>query len=185
MGLTKTLILLDQQFIELSITKSPKEFFKKDKVDPMMIEAVASNDKLDTHEAIKIMKMLLDCGANINAADEYGHTALYYAIKNYAIENEDKGLVEFLLSQGADINATHHHSDYFTVLILAVDYQRLNFVKFLLDHGANIDIVDKLGRTALSIAQKNKNQKLEEDRRIAGEIEKLILDHKSKQDAAK
>ena len=48
----------------------------------------------------KVVKLLLDKGANINAQQNDGHTALMAAIRAGHIES-----VKLLLSRGADVNA--------------------------------------------------------------------------------
>jgi hypothetical protein len=59
---------------------------------PLMI--AASED-----ENMRLLNRLIDMGANINMDDIEGNTALFYAAKNFNLNN-----MNFLLSNGADIN---------------------------------------------------------------------------------
>lgn len=53
---------------------------------------------------IALLKLLLDYGANVNAIDEYGRTALMSAGKN-----DDLGAIELLLEYGADVTFKNHY----------------------------------------------------------------------------
>lgn len=53
---------------------------------------------------LKIVRMLLDFGADINARNIKGTTVLMYA-KDYAISTGDKSVFDFLISRGANTNA--------------------------------------------------------------------------------
>lgn len=64
------------------------------KAGTALIAAVFKND-------IKIAKMLLDAGADVNIADDKGITALHYGIK---FKNID--LIKLLVNNGADVNLT-------------------------------------------------------------------------------
>lgn len=91
---------------------------------------------------------------DVNAQDKQGTTALMFA----AIRGE-KGLVKKLL--------THHEidvdlQDIFgnTALILAVKAQSLKIVKMLLDKQCNCSLLTKTGKTALSFAIQNEDEKM-------------------------
>ena len=55
----------------------------------------------DQHNAIEAVQLALDLGVDINAANEWGETALHGAAYHAADD-----LIRFLVDQGADINAT-------------------------------------------------------------------------------
>jgi ankyrin repeat protein len=118
------------------------------------------------------VKALIDKGANINAKDKNGRTALMWAsekgyteivkllrekgaigtikIDLYLIESAQKGDiagVNALLNKGADVNAKD--KDGWTALMEASNNGHTEIVKALIDKGANINAKDKNGRTAL------------------------------------
>jgi ankyrin repeat protein len=75
---------------------------------------------------LDMVKLLVESGADIDAKDPTtGYTALYTAVRN-----RDRRMVEYLLSKGADVNATHNHGD--TALMLAARTQQENMVRMLL-----------------------------------------------------
>jgi ankyrin repeat protein len=102
----------------------------------------------------KIVKALLKDGADVNAKDHEGRTALMFA----AI-NSHRTTVKILLDQGADVNA--RAKDGGTALMLAACGDAIEIVQMLLDKGA-----DGRGRftetsgTALSIAKRHDRTKI-------------------------
>lgn len=126
-----------------------------------LIEA-AINSNLDE------LKELIKSNININYKDQYGNTALMYAVKNGDID-----IVNYLLLKGADPNIINNLQQ--TSLILAVDRDNLSnildksysskelellfksdnnypIVRSLLIKGANPNLRDYLGRTPLYLA---------------------------------
>ena len=89
--------------------------------------------------------LLLDRGANIEAENDIGWTALMLAALNGNTET-----VRLLLDKGADIEAKDNKGR--TALMLAVRMGRIEIVTLLLDRGANIEAKDNKGRTALIFA---------------------------------
>jgi len=78
--------------------------------------------------------MLLNRGANINAANQCGITALHNAVRSKKME-----IIELLLKKGAYVNARDSYS--VTPLHLAVDNGSEEIVKLLLSHGAYVNSV--------------------------------------------
>ena len=141
------------------------------------------------------VKLLLELGADINAKNNYGWTALIYAArwgntdtvklllelgadinaKNnygwtaliYAARWGNTDTVKLLLELGADINAKNNYR--WTALIYAARWGKTEIVKLLLDRKANIEAKDNHGWTALMIAA----------RWGKTEIVKLLLDRKA------
>ena len=91
-----------------------------------------------------MMSLLLDRGANVNAQDNKGLTALMLLAAN-----PDK--MELLLGAGADVNIKNNDGS--TALIEAVKYFKssvyLNKIQMLLGAGADINAQDNDGNTAL------------------------------------
>ncbi|XP_037037865.1 putative ankyrin repeat protein RF_0381 [Bradysia coprophila] len=91
------------------------------------------------------VKDLLEKGANINARDEDGDTALMNASNNGRYET-----VKFLIENGADVNATDTNGK--TPLMFASAFDNSRIIKLLVDNGANINATDNSGWSALIYA---------------------------------
>lgn len=128
------------------------------------------------------VQALLDKGADVNAKDKDGWTALMFAANNghativqalldrgadvNAKTEDEKGatalmvtawqghtaIVEALLDRGADVNAKAK-DDGMTALMLAVMEGHTATVQALLDKGADVNAKDKSGLTALMLAK--------------------------------
>ena len=73
----------------------------------------------------------------------------------YAIEKNDSVMIEALLKRKADVNLKDRESGE-TALMYAVKSSSSEVVRVLLDAGAKVNERDKEGRTALSIAEEDK-----------------------------
>lgn len=93
------------------------------------------------------VKALLDQGANINARDSLGFTALMFAAKS-----RNTSTVKLLIAKGADINAKSKMLGY-TALINAAAFGDEEMVGVLIAQGANVNARDDDGVTALSFAE--------------------------------
>ncbi len=125
---------------------------------------------------------LLDAGANANAVDAEGYSALIYAAAygyqdimkvliakkanvNFvandanpmfaAVKNDNTTSIQMLITAGADINCKDAAG--YTPLMYAAQEGYDKTVEFLILKGANINDETKIGHTALSIAIQNKN----------------------------
>ena len=81
-------------------------------------------------------------GADKNAADSAGNTALMYAVKGNQIE-----IVEYLIREGANVNARTNKGT--TPLMFASYYGYEDVVKALISAGADVNLKDKGGHTEL------------------------------------
>ena len=91
----------------------------------------------------KVMATLLEYGADVNAYDETGLTALHYmGIGAGSIEE-----VLWLLEQGVDVNVVDNQGR--TPLHWAASYGRIEIVETLLANGADVNARDIYGRTPL------------------------------------
>jgi uncharacterized protein len=96
--------------------------------------------------------VLLDRGADTNAADRTGKTAIVYAAARGFTS-----IVQLLLGKGIDVNARYAND--LTVLMWASGHANdvpekdgLNTVELLVSKGARLDDADDRGRTALMTA---------------------------------
>jgi uncharacterized protein len=90
----------------------------------------------------KVAALLLEKGADVNARDEAGRTALIAA----SYDGKSK-VVELLIEKGADVEAKS--SDGSTALISAAGRGQTEVVKLLLKKGATADAKDNFNQTAL------------------------------------
>ena len=101
-----------------------------------------------------LCEFLIQCGADVNAKDKWGHTPLYYAIRH-----DDSYFMNILIARGAEVNIKHPggysphymHSGGETLLQYAAIGGRTEAVKLLLEAGADIDAENDGGQTALHV----------------------------------
>lgn len=94
-----------------------------------------------------LMAYLLKHGANVNAQDKWGRTALMVASR--AVDPKADLL---LLAQGADVNARDKYGR--TALMWAVEMGQTATTQALLNHGTDVTAQDVKGRTALNRARR-------------------------------
>jgi ankyrin repeat protein len=98
----------------------------------------------------KIIKQLIEAGANVNLQDNYGYTALMHA----ATKSTDN-TVKMLINTGADVNLQNKYG--YTALMYAATKSTENTVKMLIDAGADVNLLDSEGWTALMCVVSNFN----------------------------
>jgi uncharacterized protein len=94
------------------------------------------------------LMLLIDSGADIFDFDDEG-----VSILDMAITYDNVELVNYLIEQGVDVNATHRRSG-FTALMAAACYGRVEIAKILLAKGANQTTRDTKGFSAVDFARK-------------------------------
>ncbi|KAH0523683.1 hypothetical protein TsFJ059_008653 [Trichoderma semiorbis] len=115
------------------------------------------------------LRVLLSCGAHIEAADKDGLTPLLYAARG-----SHEAAIRLLLDHGAQTEATDKLGQ--TPLFHATEGSGKEAIaRLLLDRGAQTEAVDKLGRTPLSYAA---------DRDGSEAVVRLLLDHGAQTEAA-
>ena len=103
----------------------------------------------------RVMKLLVNAGADPNTRDENGKTPL-----DWAAEMEHQEAVKLLVEMGADPNARNEYG--YTPLHWAARNGHQKAVKFLVDAGADPKAKDKNGQTSLHLAAKKGHQEVVE-----------------------
>ncbi len=94
---------------------------------------------------LELTKLLIKAGANVNATDTHGWTALHYAFLN-----GKHAVVDELISAGADVNVTD--SNGWTLFHLTFLYGHYLTADGVVKAGANVDARDPNGNTLLHLA---------------------------------
>ncbi|CAG1964672.1 unnamed protein product [Fusarium graminearum] len=97
------------------------------------------------HGNAESTRLLLEKGADIEAKDKTGWTALLIAA---TFSNHET--LKLLLEKGADIEAKDKYG--WTALLIAARFSKHETLKLLLEKGADIEAKDKYGGTALILA---------------------------------
>ena len=96
---------------------------------------------------LKEVKALLEVGANVNAANQYGFTPLFKAVGSGNLE-----LVKLLVSKGAKVNVKEHYAGArggTTPLFTAAYEGHIEIIKFLLANKADVYAQNNSGQTAI------------------------------------
>jgi len=112
-----------------------------------------TNSKLNIYDQLveKCTELLITFKVNVDAADNYGQTALHYAVQAGKIK-----LVQLLIEQGlAAISLPDNQGN--TPLIVAAQGGHAEIVKYLLEKGASLEESNKKGETALTCAEMRKH----------------------------
>ncbi|HEY3742261.1 MAG TPA: ankyrin repeat domain-containing protein, partial [Bryobacteraceae bacterium] len=105
---------------------------------------------------VGVAKALLDKGAEVNARDPKGRTALLLAMggsaSEYRVIGADDSLAQLLIARGADVNA--HDDAGWTPLLKVLDLwaNQPALVEFLIAKGANVNARLNDGRSGLMLA---------------------------------
>jgi len=114
---------------------------------------------------LEVPEVLIKAGASINdtivGGDVSGWTALMFATNNGRPD-----LVEFLISNGADVN--HVAADGTTALMWVSRWGYKEIAELLINHEADVNLMAKDGSSALSLAIDNEHNELAQMLRAAG-----------------
>ena len=113
---------------------------------PLIVAAHSSNPEM--------IRFLVSSGANVNAVNRLGTTALCVSSEKHLFDN-----CKTLLDAGANVNHVTPSGQFHLIFcaINGVNQSALRLLNLLLEHGAKVDLADKTGRSALHIAAANGN----------------------------
>jgi ankyrin repeat protein len=97
------------------------------------------------------VKRLIQEGSDVDRKDEWGWTALYWAMRG-----NQKEVAEFLIAEGANVNAKGEKG--LIPLHLAVTNNQKKLIDMLIDKGANVNVKGEKDQTPLHLAIEH-NQK--------------------------
>ena len=101
-------------------------------------------DAIRNHESFEVLRGLIKSGADIDAKDDEGQTALMIAVE----QNVPQKTLRALIEAGANINAKDKYGK--TALMkVALPNKNLKFLRVLIESGADVNAKDNEGRTAL------------------------------------
>ncbi|RUT05029.1 hypothetical protein DSM106972_038500 [Dulcicalothrix desertica PCC 7102] len=114
-----------------------------------------ANNKPSVEEHKQVIELLLKKGADINAHDSSGRTALFEVVTRY--DSKNLAVIEYLLEQKANPNIADNFQK--TPLMIAASYahhdvspdERIKLIKLLIRYGAKVNIKDNNGKTALDL----------------------------------
>lgn len=112
-----------------------------------LLTYVAANAE-DEEFAVSVAKLLLSKGARVNDEDFFGRVPVVYAI-----EEERRALLEFLLDNGADVTLS---SRTYIMPVVFVPFLRKNpdITYLVISKCPNVNVMDNLGNTTLSWASR-------------------------------
>jgi len=92
------------------------------------------------------VQLLIEAGANLNARNSKGETALMVALKEFGKLN-----AELLVEKGADFNIANNGGE--IPIVIAAGHGYANVVAKMIARGANVNAKSRNGDTALSLAR--------------------------------
>lgn len=104
-------------------------------------------------EMCRLLLLAAGSQALVNTFDDLGRTPLHYAV-----EGEHYRVAQWLIQQGATVNAHDEPTIGETPLALAVRRDYPEMVELLLAHGADPDITGWMGNTARMRAQRRQDE---------------------------
>jgi len=102
-------------------------------------------------KSLKLVKLLVDKRADINATNTKGTTPLYFAVQEQKVD-----IVRFLLEIGARVDIIRfQHKEKYSVMTMAAETGNTEIIYLLIKGGANVNHVCGNGMTALHYAVKH------------------------------
>lgn len=107
---------------------------------------------------VDVVRLLLECGVDVNGTDKYGNTALK-DISSMPQNSKNIEIMKLLIENNADVNKENYRN--VTALMMASCNGNVEFVKLLLLAGADKNKKNKNNRTALDMAIDNEYERIE------------------------
>jgi ankyrin repeat protein len=126
-----------------------KLYNKQSVVLPLLIASFSGDTDL-----VDKVKRAISQGANINAKDNSGNSALHVT----AWSTDNITLMRYLVESGANINATTQNGD--TPLMDSAYLNKSEFLRYLLISGADPSLKNLSGSSALDLAKTETNRSL-------------------------
>lgn len=144
----------DLQNVRALVKANPDAVNLKDGSGRTPLHWAARNDHLG------VVEFLLSSGADVQAVDNLGYTALYYSVWL----GRKSEITERLIGRGSNVN---FKGKGVPMLFLAAQERKKEIVSMLIANGAKVNDPDIVGKTPLHIAVEGKSQ----------EIVELLLDY--------
>lgn len=134
--------------IEEHLENFPEDIDKKAHYGetPLILACSSKLKNVDDSLRERIVKLLVEKGANVNARTNDGYTALHQAILDLG-DFIRYHIMEILLENGADVNLQEEHD--FTPMHLLVVRGTYDEINLLLEHGADIEIQNKFEQNVI------------------------------------
>lgn len=102
---------------------------------------------VSSFQSVQDVDAALAAGADLNACDEHGYSAVHYAAKRGNLK-----VLKYLVSKNGDINKAAENDIGETPLLLSIDSGDLSVSHYLASRGADPSMTNKYGFTALHCA---------------------------------
>jgi ankyrin repeat protein len=122
---------------------------------PLMIACTGCDDRGPwLYPNTKIIKMLVEAGANVNAKSRPGHSGLFWLINGFERIFDDNiyDAIDFLLKNGADVNEMSNE-DIDNQTLLMEHPNDYRFISILIKYSPNLDIINDEGASILHLTK--------------------------------
>lgn len=121
----------NEEIIQLLLSNPNCNFHFKDFVFMCNVHINQYHDKSVVQKSLKLAKLLLEAGANVNFQDSFGNTALHLACENNNID-----VIKFLVENNCNLNIPNSGNK--TALDIASKNNHFDIVNFLFECGCFI-----------------------------------------------
>lgn len=143
-----------KKFIENKNYESIKRLFdqtkiKKDRIPNINHKYEENNNDTALYisianKNIKMIRLLIDLGADLELKNNFGHTALHRGFST-----RDESIISLLISAGGNINATDNNNE--TILMKATSVSDKKLTEMILLHNADVTLKNRFGETCFDL----------------------------------